>query len=169
MNPYRKQLGGIAVESTFNWYWLVDALMNEGYPVHLANPVAFQRYRGLKHADDVSDAFWLAEMLRLKILPEGHIYPKEERPLRDLLRKRGHLVRLRTSLILGLQNIVVRNGGRSISSNEVKRSNADFVTASLKDNDDLPCADQAWSPERSARLGRDCMGALLEWIEASGT
>ena len=39
----------------------------------------------------------------------------------------------------------------------------------FKDNDDLPCADQAWSPERSARLGRDCMGALLEWIEATGT
>ena len=34
----------------------------------------------------------------------------------------------------------------------------------FKDNDDLPCAAQAWSPERSAILGRDCLGALLEWL-----
>ncbi|MFZ3114152.1 MAG: hypothetical protein WA133_10495 [Syntrophales bacterium] len=47
----------------------------------------------MKHSDDKDDAFWLAEMLRLKILPTGHIYPKDERPIRDLLRKRGHLVK----------------------------------------------------------------------------
>ena len=35
----------------------------------------------------------------------------------------------------------------------------------FKDNDDLPCRAQGWSPERSAILGRDCMGALLEWLE----
>lgn len=34
----------------------------------------------------------------------------------------------------------------------------------FKDNDDLPCAAQGWSPERSAILGRDCLGALLEWL-----
>ena len=35
----------------------------------------------------------------------------------------------------------------------------------FKDNDDLPCAAQGWSPDRSALLGRYCMGALLEWLE----
>ena len=34
----------------------------------------------------------------------------------------------------------------------------------FKDNDDLPCAEQGWPPERSAILGRDCLGALLEWL-----
>ena len=34
----------------------------------------------------------------------------------------------------------------------------------FKDNDDLPCAAQGWSPERSKLLGRDCLGALLEWL-----
>ena len=99
LKPFKEEIVGIVVESTYNWYWLVDALMEEGYKVHLANPAAIQQYSGLKHADDKHDAFWLAEMLRLGILPEGYIYPKEERPVRDLLRKRGHLVRLRTSLI----------------------------------------------------------------------
>ena len=35
----------------------------------------------------------------------------------------------------------------------------------FKDNDDLPCAMQGWSAERSALLGRDCLGALLEWLD----
>ena len=34
----------------------------------------------------------------------------------------------------------------------------------FKDNNDLPCTAQGWSPERSAMLGRDCLGALLEWL-----
>jgi len=67
--------------------------------VHLANPPRIEQYSGLKHGDDEDDAFWLAEMLRLKILPAGYIYPKEQRPVRGLLRKREHLVRLRPSLI----------------------------------------------------------------------
>jgi len=76
---------GIVVESTYNWYWLVDGLMEEGYKVHLANPSAIKQYEGLKHSDDVREAFFLAQLLKLGILPEGYIYPKEERPVRDLL------------------------------------------------------------------------------------
>src|SRR5512144_1206559 len=107
---------------------MADGLMEEGYQVHLANPSAIQQYRGLKHADDKHDAFWLAQMLRLGILPEGYIYPKEERPVRDLLRKRRHLVRLRTSLLLSLQNIVDRNWGQRISGNDLKRLKEDRVS-----------------------------------------
>lgn len=64
--------------------------MEADYRVHLANPTAIQQYSGLKYTDDNSDARWLAHLLRLGVLPEGYIYPKEQRPLRDLLRKRGH-------------------------------------------------------------------------------
>ena len=35
----------------------------------------------------------------------------------------------------------------------------------FKDNDDLPCPVQGWSPERSKQLGRDCLAALAEWLE----
>jgi transposase len=122
---------GIVVESTFNWYWLVDTLMSEGYKVHLANPAAIQQYSGKKHADDKHDAFWLAEMLRLGILPEGYIYPKEERPIRDLLRKRGHLVRLRTSLIIS------RNCGVQINANKIKRLKENEVSPILEGQEDL--------------------------------
>ncbi len=49
MEPHRKQIKGIVVESTYNWYWLVDGLMDTGYKVHLANPSAIKQYEGLKH------------------------------------------------------------------------------------------------------------------------
>ena len=65
------------VESTYNWYWLVDGLMEAGYRVHLANTAAIVQYEGL---NDDSDARWLAKLLRLGLLPEGYIYPKEAVP-----------------------------------------------------------------------------------------
>jgi hypothetical protein len=43
-----------------------------------------------KHGDDDGDAFHLAHLLRIGILPEGYIYPRAERPLRDLLRRRPY-------------------------------------------------------------------------------
>lgn len=137
LKPFQKEIVGIVVESTYNWYWLVDALMGEGYQVHLANPAAIKQYLGLKHAGDQHDAFWLAEMLRLGILPEGYIYPKEDRPIRDLLRKRGHLVRLRTSLILSLQNIITRNCGVHLNGNQIKRVKENKVAPILEGQEDL--------------------------------
>jgi len=118
--PYKGELKALAVESTFNWYWLVDGLMDAGYPVHLANPAAMKEYKGLKHKDDKKSALWLANLLRLKILPEGYIYPKDERPVRDLLRKRLHLVRHRTSHILSIKNIFSRNLGIVMRGDDIK-------------------------------------------------
>ncbi|MDP6489122.1 MAG: transposase, partial [SAR324 cluster bacterium] len=104
--PFKGEIKGIVVESTFNWYWLVDGLMEADYKVHLANTTAIQQYSGLKHGDDKSDALWLAEMLRLKILPEGYIYPKKTRGIRDLLRRRMQLVQKRTSLLLSMKGMI---------------------------------------------------------------
>jgi len=139
---YSGTLVGVVVESTYNWYWLVDGLMAEGFTVHLANPSAIQKYSGLKHADDKHDAFWLAEMLRLGILPEGYIYPKEERPIRDLLRKRSHLVKLRSSLIISLQNIITRNCGTKMKTNDIKSLRENRVQPFLVSNEDLALAGQ---------------------------
>jgi transposase len=102
--PYQSRMEGIVVESTYNWYWLVDGLMEQGYKVHLANTAAIQQYNGLKYTDDDSDARWLAQLFRLGVLPEGYIYPKQERAVRDLLRKRSQLVRQRTANLLSIQN-----------------------------------------------------------------
>jgi hypothetical protein len=105
--PFQEQLKGFVVESTFNWYWLVDGLMEAGYgDAHLANPSAIKQYEGLKYSDDQHDAFFLAKLLILDILPEGYIYPKEHRSVRDLARKRMFLVRPKLSDSLFSRRVV---------------------------------------------------------------
>lgn len=119
--PWRESLAGVVVESTFNWYWLVDGLQAAGFTVHLANTTAIKKYEGLKHGGDETDARYLAHLLRLGILPTGTILPPEQRAVRDLARKRMQLVRSRTSHILAVENITARQHGARISSNQVKR------------------------------------------------
>lgn len=111
----------VAIESTFNWYWLVDALQDAGYAVQLVNTAAVKKYDGLKHSGDFSDARHLAHLMRLGILPTGYIYPREGRAVRDLLRKRSQMVRQRTTQILSMQNLLARNLGTQTSGNQIKR------------------------------------------------
>lgn len=121
LEPHRAQLAGVVVESTYNWYWLVDGLEAAGYRVHLANTTAMKRYEGIKHSGDETDAAYLAHLLRLGILPTGYICPPAERALRDMARKRLQLVRTRTAQVLAVENIVARQTGARVSANLVKR------------------------------------------------
>lgn len=114
LKPMKSQLQSLAVESTFNWYWLVDGLRQEGYLIDLANPAQIQQYSGLKHTDDKHDAFHLAELQRLNILPKAHIYDARLRPVRDLLRRRTKLVEQRTALFLSFKSLYARTTGQSM-------------------------------------------------------
>jgi transposase len=133
LEPFRAEVQAVAVESTFNWYWLVDGLMEEGYSVDLVNTSAVNRYEGLKYVDDRHDARWLARLLHLGILPTGHIYPKQERAVRDLLRRRAFLVRDRTAHLLSVKNLYSRNTGAQVAANELKRLTDEQVTAKFSD------------------------------------
>jgi len=134
LSPWRAELVGVVVESTFNWYWLVDGLQAAGFAVHLAHTTAIKKYDGLKHSGDQADARHLAHLLRLGILPKGTILlpkgtilPPEQRAVRDLARKRMQLVRSRTTHILAVENIMARQRGARITSNQVKRLTADLI------------------------------------------
>lgn len=159
LEPFKNEIASIAIESTFNWYWLADCLTNVGYTVHLANPAAMQQYNGLKYLNDKHDAFWLAHMDKLGILPQGYIYPKEVRPIRDLLRKRGHLVNLRTSLINSLQGIISRNCGCSLNGNKIKQTKENHVAPFLAGNEDLALSGEV------SKQGIDFLGSQITKIE----
>jgi transposase len=135
LSPYASSIEGIVVESTYNWYWLVDGLMEKGHQVHLANTAAIQQYEGLKYTDDDSDARWLADLFRLGVLPAGYIYPKEQRAVRDLLRKRSQLVRQKTANLLSIQNLYSRNTGHSITANRIKQLSSETVDAVFANSD----------------------------------
>jgi len=120
LGPFKRRLEQVAVESTYNWYWLVDGIKALGYPVVLANPAAMEQYSGIKSAGDTHDAFFLAEQLRLKILPTGHIYDAELRPVRDLLRRRLLLVHQRTALMLRFKSLYTRTTGQEMTLSGLK-------------------------------------------------
>src|SRR5690242_2446248 len=118
---FKQWLIGVVVESTYNWYWLVDGLMQAGYVVHLANPAAIVQYQGLKYSGDEHDARWLAHLLRLKILREGYIYPREARAVRDLMRRRMQLVQTRSAQLACMHTQFTRSTASSPSSDALKR------------------------------------------------
>jgi transposase len=143
LEPYREEIDGIAVESTCNWYWLVDGLMDHGYELHLANTNEAQQYNGLKYADDRHDARWLALLLLLGILPEGYIYPKEERPNRDLCRRRAFLVRKRTSMLTSMRGAYGCWTGEQVGRNEIAKWTEEDLEVLL--------------PDPKIRLGLSCL------------
>ncbi|MCL4179995.1 MAG: transposase [Verrucomicrobia bacterium] len=108
LKPYGDRVKQVAVESTYNWYWFVDRLRSQGRDVRLANPAKMDQYSGLKVGDDASDAGWIAEQMRLGILPESYVYPAELRPMRDALRRRMLIVRQRTQTLLSLESLFAR-------------------------------------------------------------
>jgi len=119
LKPFKRRLKAIAIESTFNWYWLADALMEAGFEVQLVNTAKVIQYEGLKRTDDKYDAFFLAHLMRLGILPTGYIYPIEQRGLRDLLRRRMRLVQDRTRYINSLNTQYQRQTGLHLSCNKI--------------------------------------------------
>jgi transposase len=112
----------------------VDGLMDAGFPVSLVNTSAVKQYEGLKHTDDQHDAFWLAHLMRLKILPTGYIYPKAQRSLRDLLRKRMQLVQCRTSHVISAQAQVWRSTGKRLKSQDIKKCPDNLLPDIADDN-----------------------------------
>src|ERR671923_2315590 len=158
LSLYHREIEGVVVESTYNWYWLVDGLMEAGYHVHLANPAAMQQYNGLKYTDDRSDARWLAHLLRLGVLPEGYIYPKEERAVRDLVRKRSQLVRQKVTHILSIQNLMSRNRGMRLSADKIRQL-TDAEVERL-----LPQADRARAVKSNLAVYR-CLVEQIDGLE----
>jgi len=149
LQPYKARIAQVAVESTYNWYWLVDGLEDHGYPVVLANPARMKQYDGLKHTDDVSDAFFLCELMRLGILPTSHLYNRQTRPVRDLLRRRMLLVQLRTSLILSFKSLNERTLGQRVPLGLVKAMSIEAAQARF-----TAPADQLLSGEQIGLMGQ---------------
>lgn len=114
LEPYRERLAGVAVESTYNWYWLVDGLQSNDYETKLANPARMQENIGLKCANDKTDSRFLAKQMVMGVLPEGYIYPQADRPARDLLRRRMTLVHTRTGEWLRMEGLVARHSGKDL-------------------------------------------------------
>lgn len=110
----------IVVESTFNWYWLVDGLQALGFDVSLAHTLGLSLITHSKVKTDRRDAFTLAKLLRAGLAPKAYIYPASTRPVRDLLRRRLKAVSLRAQEYGSLRQLLLREGILSTSRNQIK-------------------------------------------------
>lgn len=119
LEPYKAELQ-IVVESTFNWYWLVDGLRAAGFSVSLAHTLGLFMITGAKIKTDRRDAFSLAKLLLAGVIPTAYIYPAEQRPVRDLLRQRLLLVQRRAELYGRISRLLLREGILDASRTQIK-------------------------------------------------
>lgn len=119
LDPFKPNLK-IVVESTFNWYWLVDGLRSLGFDVSLAHTLGLYLSNQAKVKTDRRDAFTLAKLLRAGLIPKAYLYPPHTRPVRDLLRQRLKLVRMRSQEYGYLRQLLLKQGIISTSRNQIK-------------------------------------------------
>jgi len=102
----------VALEATYGWEWLADLLQEAGYQVHLAHPLRTRAIAAARVKTDAVDAKTLAHLLRTGLLPEAYIAPPELRDLRELLRHRAVLTRMRTAVKNRVHALLARQGIR---------------------------------------------------------
>jgi len=117
----------VVLESTLNWYWIVDGLQEAGFKVKLAHIFGLRMITGAKVKTDRRDAFSLAKLLRLDAVPEAYIYPKEKRPTRDLLRRRNRMAALRGSAYMSMKTVLFQHGIYGYSLPAIKAFDEDQI------------------------------------------
>src|SRR5215813_10596328 len=100
----------IALEATYGWEWLADLLEEAGFELHLSHPLRTKAIAAARVKTDAVDARTLAHLLRADLLPEAYVAPRELRDLRDLLRHRVVLTRMRSALKNRVHALLARQG-----------------------------------------------------------
>ena len=103
VEPYMDGLV-VCVECTFTWYWLADLCYEMDIPFVLGHALYMRAIHGGKVKNDRVDAMKIAMLLRGSLIPYAYVYPGNMRPTRDLLRRRGHLVQLRSEMLTHISN-----------------------------------------------------------------
>jgi transposase len=99
----------VILEATYGWYWAADLLTEVGCSVHLAAPSSLN-WGQRRVKNDERDANDLIDLFRLGRMTEAWIAPPAVRELRELVRYRAKLVRLRTGLKAQLHAVMAKNG-----------------------------------------------------------
>jgi transposase len=88
----------IAIETTGNWYWLIDEMEKAGHTPSLVHAAKAKLMMGQINKTDKLDAWGLAILARNGTLPKVWIPPGELRDQRELPRMRMALTSIRTKL-----------------------------------------------------------------------
>jgi len=94
------------VESTSNWYWLVDLLNSCNIDVVLAHAKYLKAISYAKVKTDKVDSHTLAQLLRMNLIPPAHQISPQNRGMRDMMRTRLSLVRKKTSCLNSIHRLM---------------------------------------------------------------
>jgi transposase len=89
-----------------------------------------------------------------------HIYPREQRAVRDLLRKRSQLVRQRSTQILSIGNLIARNLGGQVGGKQIKRWQPEDIDA-------MPLLDEQQQVLKANLAVMRCIDAQVAQLERS--
>jgi transposase len=166
LDPFWDRIKVLGVESTFNWYWFVDGLREQGRNVKLGNPAKMAQYEGIKFTNDLTDADWLAEQLRTGIFSECYIYPKETRSVRDALRRRQLFVRRRTQALLSFGNLLERYGQQTPGAAKLEKwTRADVEATGLDGWVQLQLETLLEAVHESDRLAKKIEKQVLSFVK----
>jgi transposase len=108
-NETLKERTEIVIESSSTWYHVYE-LLSKDHHVILSNPVKTKAIASAKVKTDKVDALTLANLLRGGYIPESYIPPKRIMDLREMVRYRASLVRMRVSAKNKVHSILLMNG-----------------------------------------------------------
>jgi transposase len=134
--PWGKDIT-VGVESTYNWYWLIDALKQYEIPCCLGHALYIKRKMSSKHKNDPVDARGIADLLRTNQFPLAYSYPAEMRTVRDLLRRRHLFVRRRAATFTHFQNSLHQDGYIEKISTKLQYKSTRWPLIELTSNKDL--------------------------------
>ena len=117
----------VAVEATGNWYYFYELLESKTPNISLAHPLKTRIIAEARVKTDKIDSRILAHLLRANLLPEAYIPSRETRDLRELLRYRASLVKLRTQLKNKIHSILSKNGTLCPFSDLFGKSGLEFL------------------------------------------
>lgn len=117
------------LEATLNWAFVYDCLEGHVDSVVLSHPKRTKAVAAAKVKTDRIDATVLAQLLRMDWLPTAYIPEKGVRDLRDFLRHRASLVRVRTAVKNRTHAIVAGYGIRFGGSDMFGKAGRQFLSA----------------------------------------
>jgi transposase len=102
----------LAFEATSSWYYVCDLIESLVDDLVLSHPLKTRLIAEAKIKTDKVDATILADLLRTNFLPEAYLAPAPVRELRELLRLRASLVRMRTMARNKVHAVLIKRGLR---------------------------------------------------------
>lgn len=119
--PLKPQEISAAVEPVCGWRWFTEVLEKQGMKVSIANPLKTRLIADSKLKNDRIDAKALAELLRADYLPTSYKAPQDIDDLRNTVRYRAYLVRMRTGIKNRIHAICTRNGLHFTTDNPLQK------------------------------------------------